>query len=161
MAEVAIEGVVVKPIVSHADERGFFRELIRCTDTGFDDGFGQLSHSLVRQGVLKAWHAHRIQYQWTYVVSGLLHVALYDTRSSSPTYRALMEQRVGDGQPVVVYGFPAGVAHGYRCIQGPAQVIYVTSGVYDLSDEVRIAQDDPTIGYDWVAAPERCGGKTE
>jgi dTDP-4-dehydrorhamnose 3,5-epimerase-like enzyme len=42
------------------------------------------------------------------------------------------------------------VLHGYRCLQGPAHVIYVTSGVYDLADEVRIPRDERSIGYDWM-----------
>ena len=47
--------------------------------------------------------------------------------------------------------FPQGVAHGYKCINGPANVIYVTSGQYDMEDEVRIPYDDPDIGFDWLA----------
>ena len=34
-----IEGVVVKTLVTHADERGFFREVIRKTDPFFAEGF--------------------------------------------------------------------------------------------------------------------------
>jgi dTDP-4-dehydrorhamnose 3,5-epimerase len=66
----------------------------------------------------------------------------------------MMEFLVGDYQPVRAYGFPPGVLHGYRCISGPAHVIYVTSGVYDLSDEIRISHDDPAIGYDWLKSQE-------
>jgi dTDP-4-dehydrorhamnose 3,5-epimerase len=147
-----IEGVVFKDLVTHNDERGFFREVIRSTDEFFGAGFGQLSHSLVNTGVLKAWHAHREQWQWNYVVSGLIKVALHDTRPESPTYRQTMEFEVGDEQPSRVYAFPPGVAHGYRCLVGPMQIIYVTSGTYDLDDEVRIDHDDAQIGYDW----EKC-----
>ena len=60
-----IEGVVVKKLKTHADERGFFREIIRETDDFSSAGFGQFSHSLVYSGVVKAWHAHKIQSQWT------------------------------------------------------------------------------------------------
>lgn len=149
-----IEGVAIKELVTHADERGFFREVIRVTDEFFGAGFGQLSHSLVYPGVIKAWHAHRQQTQLTYVVEGLLKVALHDGRSASPTYHQTMEILVGDNQPARVYSFPPGVVHGYRCVDGPAHVIYVTSGVYDLFDEVRMLHDDPSIGYDWLKASE-------
>jgi dTDP-4-dehydrorhamnose 3,5-epimerase len=149
-----IEGVIIKELVTHADERGFFREIIRLTDDFFAEGFGQLSHSLVYPGVVKAWHAHRQQTQWTYVACGLLKVALHDGRPQSPTYRQTMEILVGDYQPARVYCFPPGVAHGYCCVGGPAHVIYVTSGVYDLSDEVRLPHDDSSIGYDWLKGLE-------
>jgi dTDP-4-dehydrorhamnose 3,5-epimerase len=145
-----IDGVIIKELITHTDERGFFRELIRVTDDFFSAGFGQLSHSLVHSGVVKAWHAHKKQVQWTYVASGLLKVVLCDFRPESPTFQQFMEFLAGDGQTVCVYSFPPGVLHGYRCISGVAHVIYVTSGVYDLDDEVRFSYDDTAISYDWL-----------
>lgn len=144
-----IDGVAIKKLITYTDERGFFREVIRESDDFFEAGFGQLSFSIVYAGVIKAWHAHKFQTQWTCVVSGLLKVVLYDNRSNSFTYQQKMEFLAGDHQPSLVYSLPPGVLHGYKCIHGPAQVIYVTSGVYDLSDEVRISHDDSEIGYDW------------
>ncbi len=148
-----IDGVVIKQLVTHTDERGFFREVIRTTDEFFGEGFGQFSHSLVYAGVVKAWHFHRVQTQWTYVACGVLKVALHDCRPDSPTYRQTMEFLIGDNQPAQVYSLPAGVAHGYRCLSGPAHVLYVTSGVYDATDEGRLAHDEVDIGYDWTKGP--------
>jgi dTDP-4-dehydrorhamnose 3,5-epimerase len=148
-----IDGVVFKDLVTHADERGFFREIVRSTDDFFAAGFGQLSHSLVHQGVLKAWHAHREQSQWNYVVNGLIKVALHDTREGSQTYRETMEFLAGDNQTVRVYFFPPGVAHGYRCLNAPMNIIYLTSGTYDMDDEVRLPPDDAAIGYNWSSEP--------
>lgn len=145
----AIEGVTIRDLTTHGDDRGFFREVIRVTDPAFVSGFGQLSHSLVQQGVLKAWHGHVHQTQWTYVASGLLRVVLHDLRADSPTRGVTDEWLMGDGQPGRVYCMPPGVVHGYRCVAGPAHVVYVTSGTYDLQDEVRVPADDPGIGYDW------------
>src|SRR5260370_8702765 len=78
-----IEGVVLKELTTHADERGFFREVIRETDEFFDH-FGQWSHSLMYPGVAKAWHIHQKQTDWWYVM-GSLKVALSDTPDHSPT----------------------------------------------------------------------------
>jgi dTDP-4-dehydrorhamnose 3,5-epimerase len=144
-----IEGVAFKDLVTHPDERGFFREILRVSDDCFAAGFGQLSHSLVYAGVVKAWHAHRHQTQWNYVALGLIKVALHDIRDQSPTYGETMEFLAGDNQPARVYLFPPGVAHGYQCLRGPVHMIYVTSGIYDLDDELRFPHDDPSIGYDW------------
>jgi len=55
--EQVIEGVVIKQLVTNADERGFFREIIRETDDFFGQ-FGQWSHSLMYPGTAKAWHIH-------------------------------------------------------------------------------------------------------
>jgi dTDP-4-dehydrorhamnose 3,5-epimerase len=150
-----IDGVSFKQLVTHTDERGFFRELIRKTDDFFGPGFGQLSHSLVFTGVIKAWHAHKYQYQWNYVLSGLAKVILYDLRPESATRGEMMEFLAGDNQPAQVYCFPPGVVHGYKCIQGPMHILYVTSGTYDLEDEVRLPFDSSEIGYDWFRQEHR------
>jgi len=48
-----IEGVVLKELATHRDERGFFREVLRVSDDVFSEGFGQWSHSLMFDGVIK------------------------------------------------------------------------------------------------------------
>ncbi len=147
-----IDGVVIKKLVTHSDSRGFFREIFRFGEEFDNPQVGQLSHSSVNQGVFKAWHGHTKQGQWNYVVLGKIHVALYDHRSSSSTYGKLVEQTIGDDEDPIAYYFPPGVLHGYKCLRGPMQIIYVTSGIYDLDDEVRIAPDE--IDYDWPCDPE-------
>ncbi len=146
-----IEGVTLKNLVTHADDRGFFREVVRVTDGFFSEGFGQCSHSLLYPGVVKAWHGHHHQTQWTYVACGLVRVAIHDCRPQSKTFRQTDELLIGDNQPACVYRLPPGVVHGYRCLAGPAHVFYLTSGTYDPSDELRLAHDDAGIGYDWVS----------
>ncbi|MEW6323936.1 MAG: dTDP-4-dehydrorhamnose 3,5-epimerase family protein [Nitrospirota bacterium] len=148
-----IDGVMMKDLVTHSDERGFFREIIRVTDDFFAEGFGQWSHSLMYAGVVKAWHIHKRQVDWWYVASGVLKVALHDTRADSPTYRKTMELLMGDGQTARVLRVPPGVAHGCKTINGPVHLFYVTSNVYNPGDEGRIPYDDPAIGYDWLKGP--------
>ena len=142
-----IGGVIIKKLESHCDDRGFFREIIRVTDDFYEPGFGQLSHSLVNKGVIKAWHAHLEQSQWNYVVNGLIRVALYDNREESKTYGELMEFECGNNQEAKVYFFPPGVLHGYKCLEGPMNIIYICSGIYDLNDELRIGHSE--VDYDW------------
>jgi dTDP-4-dehydrorhamnose 3,5-epimerase len=148
-----IEGVVTKELTTYSDERGFFREIIRVTDDFFSDGFGQWSHSMVQPGVAKAWHVHKLQTDWFYVVTGSMKVVLHDTRPDSPTHGETMQILMGDHYPSQVVKIPPGVAHGYKVIDGPAHMLYLTSRTYDPGDEGRIPHDDPTIGYDWSAGP--------
>ena len=149
-----IEGVVVRELRTHADERGFFRELIRVTDDFFFEGFGQWSHSLMFDGVIKAWHLHRIQTDWWYVVSGVLRVGLCDMRTDSPTYKTVMDFLMGDLQTARVIKIPPGVAHGCKTVQGPVNLFYVTSHVYNPDDEVRMPYNDPKIDFNWLKGPE-------
>jgi dTDP-4-dehydrorhamnose 3,5-epimerase and related enzymes len=148
-----IEGVEFKELLTHSDERGFFREVIRVTDPFFEEGFGQWSHSLMHTGSAKAWHIHKKQIDWWYVSLGVIKVALHDARPDSATYRSTMEILMGDHQPSRVLRIPPGVAHGCKCLSGPAHLLYVTSQVYDPGDEGRIPFDDHTIGYDWMSGP--------
>jgi dTDP-4-dehydrorhamnose 3,5-epimerase len=145
-----IEGVEFKKIISHIDERGYFRELLRKEDKILVEGLGQTSHSLVYSGVVKGWHGHVYQTQLNYVVNGLIYVALYDSRINSSTYKQIMTFLVGDNQDSQIYKFPPGVLHGYKCISGPMNIIYFTSGQYDLLDEIRVDHDDQEIGFDWI-----------
>lgn len=92
-----IDGVLLKSLDTHQDERGFFREIIRETDDFFQEGFGPWSHSLMYPGVIKAWHIHKKQTDWWYVSTGVLKIVLYDKRPESATYRQNMERMPGDG----------------------------------------------------------------
>ena len=125
-------------LTNQEDDRGFFREIFRFPEQFEGIPVGQLSHSMVQEGVVKAWHGHAYQSQWNYVVSGQLQVALFDNREDSTSYKELMEFVVGDGEESSGYFFPPGVLHGYKYVKGPVQIIYVTSGVYDLGDEARL-----------------------
>jgi dTDP-4-dehydrorhamnose 3,5-epimerase len=148
-----IDGVVVKELRTYGDDRGFFRELIRGDDEFFVEGFGQWSHSMMFDGVIKAWHLHHIQIDWWYVVSGVLRVGLCDMRPESPTYKNVMDLLMGDLQPAQVIKVPPGVAHGCKTIQGPVNLFYVTSHVYNPDDELRIPYDDPSIDFNWLQGP--------
>ena len=149
-----INGVEFKELVTHVDERGFFREIIRVTDPLFKEGFGQWSHSLMYQDVINAWHVHQHQVDWWYVSSGVLKVGLYDARPTSPTFGDTMSLLMGDNQGAQVLRIPTGVAHGCKCISGPVNLFYITSQTYNPEDEGRIAFDDPEIDFDWLSGPD-------
>jgi dTDP-4-dehydrorhamnose 3,5-epimerase len=149
-----IEGVEIKELITHSDERGFFREVIRVTDPFFKEGFGQWSHTITYTGAAKAWHIHQKQIDWWYVPIGVVKAVLVDLRESSPTKGERMELLLGEHHGAKVLKIPPGVAHGYRVIQGPVHLFYITSQTYDPKDEGRIPHDDPSIGYDWTAWPE-------
>jgi dTDP-4-dehydrorhamnose 3,5-epimerase len=145
-----INGVEYSNIESHIDERGFFRELFKLKTSFTNEGIGQLSHSLVYTGIIKAWHSHKEQTQWNYVLNGTIFVALHDLRKDSNTFRKTITFLAGENEKPFLYKFPPGVAHGYKCINGPMNIIYITSGKYDLNDEIRIPHDDVNIDFDWL-----------
>ncbi|TMF90552.1 MAG: hypothetical protein E6I08_02860 [Chloroflexi bacterium] len=146
-----LSGVEIKRLTTYPDERGFFREIIRETDSFFGH-FGQLSHSLMYPGTAKAWHLHQKQIDWWYCI-GALKVALHDLREGSESKGQTVTFFMGDRFGATCVKIPPGVAHGCRALE-LTHLLYVTSNVYDPEDEGRLPHDDPGIGYDWTAFPE-------
>jgi dTDP-4-dehydrorhamnose 3,5-epimerase len=144
-----IDGVIIKDITTHSDARGFFREILRIGSDCLQVDAGQLSHSLVNSGVLKAWHYHKKQSQWNYIACGEVLVVLYDYRKDSPTAGNKITLRFGEGLSPKAYFFPHGVLHGYKCLKGPMHVFYVTSGTYDPQEEGRLVYNHPEVRYNW------------
>ena len=144
-----IEGIKIVDLKTHKDERGFFKEILRIKKDAKNFDKGQLSHSFVKKNILKAWHAHKYQSQWNYVINGAIKVALYDLRKNSTTQHKYFEFYAGDNYQNIAYFFPPGVLHGYLCINGPMNILYFTSGEYDLNDEIRLSVNDKNIEYKW------------
>jgi len=144
-----INDIKIIDLKTHSDDRGFFREVVRFPEEFINIPVSQISHSKVNEGIIKAWHGHVYQSQWNYVVSGQIKVGLYDNRKGSSTYTETMEFAVGDGVDPIFYFFPPGILHGYKCTKGPMHIIYATSGVYDLEDEIRIIDDNLNSTISW------------
>jgi dTDP-4-dehydrorhamnose 3,5-epimerase len=145
-----IEGVKVKKLVKHCDDRGFFTELVR-DDENLLSRFGQASMSMSYPGVIKAFHYHEKQDDVWFFPSGNAQVVLYDLRDASPTKDQTDVYYMGEDNPIVVL-IPKGVAHGYRVLgDKSATIIYFTTESYDPKqpDEQRIPWDDPAIGFNW------------
>ena len=145
-----IHDVVIKRLITHADDRGYFREVLR-DDDGLMRRFGQTSVTKTYPGVIKAFHWHRKQDDLWYVVDGMARVVLYDQRDGSPPHGETQVVYAGEDNPVLIL-IPAGVAHGYQVLGSkPVLLFYHTTESYDPSDpdEERIPFDDPTIGFDW------------
>ncbi len=147
----SILGVTFKPLTTHPDSRGFFREVIRSTDTFFPDGsFAQWSHSKMEKNVVKAWHYHHIQTDWWYVGLGLLEVVLFDNREESPTYQTKLVFQLGEtGDSSATVCIPPGVLHGGKVLSEFAHLFYITSKTYNPDDEGRFAYNSPVVDHEW------------
>ena len=146
----AIQDVIVKKLVTHSDDRGYFREVVR-EDDNLLRHFGQSSITKTYPGVIKAFHWHHNQDDLWYVVDGMARVVLYDRRPGSPTRGVTQVVYAGEDNPVVIL-IPIGVAHGYQVLGNkPVVLFYHVTKTYDPKqpDEQRIPFDDPQIGFDW------------
>jgi dTDP-4-dehydrorhamnose 3,5-epimerase len=145
-----IEGVQVKRLVKHVDERGYLMELLRRDDEIFE-GFGQAYVALNYPGVVRAWHYHKKQDDYFVAVKGTVKVALFDAREDSPTQGQVEEFFLGEGNDIVLK-IPKGVMHGYKTVgTEPSLLLNFPSEPYDRQqpDEYRLPWNSDRIPYDW------------
>ena len=141
-------GVFRRSIAFHPDDRGSFGELWRDTWTA-PLGGPMRQANLSRSGahVLRGMHCHRRQADLWVVVEGHPFIALVDVRPAVE----------GTGRPVAdtiqaqagdAFYLPAGVAHGFYA-SDPITLVYLVTNVYDGSDELGFAWDDPDAAVPW------------
>lgn len=149
-----IDGVQIKKLSVHSDDRGCLIELVRCDDPFFAP-IKQTTYTEAFPGVIKAFHWHKKQADVWFFSSGTAQVVLFDRRPDSPTRGRTMVLYMGERNPLLLF-IPKGVAHGYKVLgTRVASLFYHTTEVYDRSqpDEERIPYDDPAIGFDWGTKP--------
>ncbi|MFH1077935.1 MAG: dTDP-4-dehydrorhamnose 3,5-epimerase family protein [Patescibacteria group bacterium] len=145
-----IDGVAIKKLVRHADDRGFFCEVLKDGEPSAVP-VKQTSYTETHPGVIKAFHWHNRQWDSWFVVRGSAQVVLHDLRVASPTKGVTQVIVAGEATPRLI-SIPPGVAHGYRVLGNERVCLfYHTSEAYDPAhpDEERIPFDDPGIGFDW------------
>jgi len=145
-----IQGVEIKQLARHADERGYLMELLRSDDPIFTK-FGQCYVSLNYPGVVRAWHYHKKQDDHFVVVKGMCRVGLYDMREGSPTRGEVNDLCLGDHNPILLK-IPVGVVHGYKTIGvEPSLLINFPSEVYNRKepDEHRLPWNTDQIPFNW------------
>ncbi len=146
-----IQGVEIKQLTAHADERGYLMEILRSDDQIFQR-FGQVYVALNYPGVVRAWHYHKKQDDFFCCVKGMVKVALYDEREGSPTKGEVNEFFLGEESRILLK-IPVGVLHGYKTIGiEPSLLLNFPSELYDPAqpDEYRLPWDTPEIPYNWA-----------
>lgn len=146
-----IEGVQVKQLNMHCDERGGLMELLRSDDPIFQK-FGQAYVSITYPGVVKAWHYHKKQTDYIVVVKGMSKMVLYDDREDSPTKGVINEFFLGEHNHILIT-IPPGVIHGQKPYGAePSYLINFPTEPFSLedTDEYRIDPFDKDIPYEWA-----------
>jgi dTDP-4-dehydrorhamnose 3,5-epimerase len=143
-----LPGVRYGAVARHADDRGSFRELWRAGTIDAGAPFVQVNLSTSAPGVLRGLHLHRRQLDYWVVESGRAFVALVDVRSmlDGSADRPAVETRelmVDDWVTI-----PEGVAHGFLALER-LELLYLVTNLYDGSDELGFAWDDPEVGVVW------------
>lgn len=142
--EVVIEKQKVIP-----DNRGRLGEILRVDDQNFK-GFGQCYFTTGLPNVVKAFHIHKIAWDYWYVVHGDIQLVLFDDRDNSPTKGLINVFYIGVHNPSSVL-IPPYVVHGFKTIsEHEAIIINIPSEPYDYTnpDEYRI-EPHGVVPFDW------------
>ncbi len=146
-----IDGVQVKPLKAHCDERGRLMEVLRADDAVFMK-FGQVYITTAYPGVVKAWHYHKRQTDHFTCLRGMVKLVLYDPRKGSPTKGGVNEFFIGPHSPMLVR-IPPGVYHGFKAIDVDESIMLnIPTEPYRASDpdEYRLPAHTKKIPYDWA-----------
>ena len=142
----------------HRDERGFFLEAFnaaRYASAGIPAVFAQDNHSSSVRGTLRGLHLQKRKPQGKLVrvVAGAIWDVAVDVRRDSPTRGRWTAEELTANNFKQLY-IPPGCAHGFCVLSETAEVLYKCTELYDPTDEVGIAYNDPVLAIPWpVDAP--------
>lgn len=139
-----IHDVIVRPIVKHADGRGWLAELFRADEMSPDIMPVMAYISMTRPGIARGPHEHREQADcFAFIGPSTFKVYLWDTRADSPSRGFRQVICAGEESPAVIV-VPAGVVHAYKNIGGGDGIVfnapnrlYAGEGKRSPVDEIR------------------------
>lgn len=135
------------------DERGAFFESWRADSAASLSlpALVQENHSTSVAGVLRGLHYQldRPQAKLVRVVRGAVLDVAVDIRRGSPTFGRWVSAELSAANRRQMF-VPAGFAHGFCVIDGPADVIYKCSDYYSgAADQRGVAWDDKSLAIPW------------
>lgn len=148
------EGVTLKKVVTHGDERGTVFEMF---DTRWDWHKDPLVFSYcftVRPGIVKGWGLHKKHEDRYCLISGEVMLVLYDARPNSSTFGLLSKIYLSEHNRQLV-NIPAGIWHADHNIgKKDAIVVNFPTICYDHKDpdKYRLPIDTDQIPYKFEGA---------
>lgn len=146
-----IEGVEIRPLKFHHDQRGWLVETFRHDDLAEDRWPVMMYVSSTLPGVARGPHEHRDQTDgFAFIGPSDFRLWMWDARPDSPTYGCRKVITVGATSPAAVW-IPPGVVHAYRNVgEIPGLVfnapnrLYAGWGKKEPVDEIRHEDAEPT-----------------
>jgi dTDP-4-dehydrorhamnose 3,5-epimerase len=142
------EGVILRRLVRHSDNRGVLAEVHR-GDWTPSGPFHQWNLVHSEGNVLRGVHVHPRHCDYLMVVSGELMLGLHDLRPEDPAARTTCFLTLTGDDPVTAY-VPAGICHGFWFAR-PTTYLYGLSTGWSMHEELGCRYDDPALGLDWPA----------
>ncbi|MBN1213502.1 MAG: dTDP-4-dehydrorhamnose 3,5-epimerase family protein [candidate division Zixibacteria bacterium] len=148
-----IEGVLIKELVRHTDERGWLMELFR-QDELEEELYPAMSYvSLTEPGQVRGPHEHREQTDFfVFFRESHFRLFLWDNRKKSPSFGKTFQLETGAEKDLAVL-VPPGVVHAYKNMGPDTRLVFnAPNRLYrgeerrDAVDEIR-HEDDPNSPF--------------
>ena len=145
-----IEGIVIRPLVVNADQRGSFTEVYR--DTWklplAEPAQWSVVHSHPR--VFRGMHLHFHHDEYFSVIQGRFCIGFYDFRDSSITAGKSILIELSGKQPCCI-SFPAGILHGWYAYEESIHLQGVSENYddYHPQDNLGVHWSDPSLNIPW------------
>jgi dTDP-4-dehydrorhamnose 3,5-epimerase len=151
-----IQGIEIRKLEKHADERGFLCEILR-KDWDLFEEFTMAYFSTTYPGVVRAWHRHpkTKQIDNMCIIQGMAKIVVYDDRKNSRTKGTVNEFIIGEDN-MTLLRIPGECWHGFKALGAkPVILINFPNKLYnnESPDEERLPPDTNKIPYDWKLAP--------
>ena len=152
-SECDVEGVLVVEPTVHRDARGYFLETFHAAkyrEGGIQASFVQDNQSCSVRNTLRGLHmqVRHPQGKLIRAIEGEIWDVAVDVRRGSPTFGRWTAALLSAENFKQLY-VPPGCAHGFCVVSDRAQVEYKCTALYDPTDEVGIAFNDPALDIPW------------
>jgi dTDP-4-dehydrorhamnose 3,5-epimerase len=145
-----IDGVELRPAVTHSDERGTLTEIFNPAWGFTEEPLVYVYEATIHPGQRKGWIVHLEQDDRLFFSSGSAKIAMYDARPESPTYGQVQVVFLGAVNRGLLR-IPPGVFHGVVNV-GPDEVRFVNLPTrpysHEQPDKVRLPADTDAIPYE-------------
>jgi dTDP-4-dehydrorhamnose 3,5-epimerase len=150
--EADIDGVVLRELPSHVDQRGWLCELYRTDELDPDSHPTMAYVSATHPGIARGPHEHVEQSDvFCFIGPSDFLLLLWDNRPESPTYNHHMRLTFGQAKPMLVV-IPPGIVHGYLNVGDTMGIVmnlpnrlYRGEGRTEAVDEIRHEEDADSI----------------
>ena len=153
----SIDGVVVRPAVTHVDDRGELTEVYSPAWGANAEPMVYAYQSTIRPRKVKGWVVHREQHDRLFISLGFLKIVLYDARPGSPTLGTIQELHLSERNRALLV-IPPGVFHALQNV-GDVDALFFNLPTrpyrHDDPDKYRLPLDTDQIPY---RICERLGG---
>jgi dTDP-4-dehydrorhamnose 3,5-epimerase len=146
-----IEGVNIRRLITHPDDRGTLTEVFRESWNFHPDRLQFVKLITTRPGKVKGWVKHLKQDDRIAVCYGTAQFVLYDDREDSPTYKMVNELFFSEVNRSI-FVIPAGVYHAVKNV-GIVDMVMINlpNNTYNHEDpdKYRLPLQNDLIPYKW------------